>query len=259
MKKEYITIISKRVKMKIRVADILYIIKSEHLSLIHMLNGDIIPTITSIQELEEMLGDNCIEVKRGCVASVSAITEIKDKIYLCNGETISFTKRKKKAIRMERQEKQKLMINEINRQNPPMTDEEYHRYYEICDKFPFAFTDIEMVFNEKQHAVDWIFRYGNDALAELERIPLKQLIGSSFSGLFDNMDVKWLRGYERAALYGETMEIEAYSPEIDTNLRVLCFPTFPGHCGCILHDMDKLGLTKKENWTGITVSGQNDK
>ena len=58
--------------------------------------------------------------------------------------------------------------------------EEYHKYYEICDKFPFAFTDIEMVFNEKRHAVDWIFRYGNEALAELEGVPLKEMIGSTF-------------------------------------------------------------------------------
>ena len=46
MKQEYITIISKRARKKIRTADILYIIKSEYLSLIHMLDGEIIQTIT---------------------------------------------------------------------------------------------------------------------------------------------------------------------------------------------------------------------
>ena len=168
MKQESITIISKRMKKKIRITDILYIIKSEYLSLIHLIDGDILQTITPIYELKEMLGDDCIEVKKGCIVSVSAITNVKDKIYLCNGEAIDFTVRRRKAVRLEWQEKQKLMIDEINGQNPPRTDEEYHKYYEICDKFPFAFTDIEMVFNEKRHAVDWIFRYGNEALAELD-------------------------------------------------------------------------------------------
>ena len=180
MKQESITIISKRMKKKIRIADILYIIKSEYLSLIHLIDGDILQTITPIYELKEMLGDDCIEVKKGCIVSVSAITNIKDKIYLCNGEAIDFTVRRRKAVRLEWREKQKLMIDEINGQNPPRTDEEYHKYYEICDKFPFAFTDIEMVFNEKRHAVDWIFRYGNEALAELEGVPLKEMIGSTF-------------------------------------------------------------------------------
>lgn len=180
MKQESITIISKRMKKKIRIADILYIIKSEYLSLIHLIDGDILQTITPIYELKEMLGDDCIEVKKGCIVSVSAITNIKDKIYLCNGEAIDFTVRRRKAVRLKWREKQKLMIDEINGQNPPRTDEEYHKYYEICDKFPFAFTDIEMVFNEKRHAVDWIFRYGNEALAELEGVPLKEMIGSTF-------------------------------------------------------------------------------
>lgn len=64
MNQEYITIISKRTKKKIRIADILYIIKSEYLSLIHLLDGEVLQTITPIYELKEMLGDNCIEVKK---------------------------------------------------------------------------------------------------------------------------------------------------------------------------------------------------
>ena len=110
MKQESITIISKRMKKKIRIADILYIIKSEYLSLIHLIDGDILQTITPIYELKEMLGDDCIEVKKGCIVSVSAITNIKDKIYLCNGEAIDFTVRRRKAVRLEWREKQKLMI-----------------------------------------------------------------------------------------------------------------------------------------------------
>ena len=109
---------------------------------------------------------------------------------------------------------------------------------------PFAFTDIEIVFNEEQHAVDWVFRYGNEKLAEIEKLPLEQLIGSSFGSLFSNMDSKWLKSYERAVLYGETLELMDYSPEIEKNLKVICFPTFAGHCGCILFDLSKLKFSK---------------
>ena len=31
-----------------------------------------------------------------------------------------------------------------------------------------------------------------------------------------------------------------YSPEIDTYLKVICFPTFKGHCGCILFDISNI-------------------
>ena len=43
-----------------------------------------------------------------------------------------------------------------------------------------------------------------------------------------------LRVYERTALFGETLEIVYYSPEIDTKLKIISFPTFKGHCGCML-------------------------
>ena len=82
--------------------------------------------------------------------------------------------------------------------------------------------------------------YGNEALAELEKTPLEQLIDHAFGSIFPNMDAKWLRVYERTALYGETLEITDCSPEIDTELKIVCFPTFPGHCGCMLFDRRRI-------------------
>ena len=52
------------------------------------------------------------------------------------------------------------------------------------------------------------------------------------------------RVYERTALYGETLEIADYSPEIDTDLRIICFPTFRGHCGCILFDQAEIQMVR---------------
>ena len=145
--------------------------------------------------------------------------------------------------------KQKNMISNFSGDDIPAAEEEYHAHYSCFDVLPVAFTDIEMVFNEERRAVDWIFRYGNPALAKLEKIPLERLIGSSFSSLFSNMDAKWLRSYERAVLYGETLEIIDYSPEIDTYLRVICFPTFKGHCGCILFDVSEIKFTQSSSDT----------
>ena len=104
----------------------------------------------------------------------------------------------------------------------PQTEEEYREYYRGFEHMPFAFADIEMVFDDSYRAVEWIFRYGNPALAKLEKLPLHVLIGSAFGDLFYNMDSKWLESYERAALYVETLEVLDYSPEIDTNLKVIC-------------------------------------
>ena len=58
------------------------------------------------------------------------------------------------------------------------------------------------------------------------------------------MDSKWLVSYEQAVLYRKTLEIMDYSPEIDTDLKIICFPTFGGHCGCILFDLRRIQLSE---------------
>ena len=236
MQQEFITVTFNRTKIAIRCADILYVIMSDDHCRIHMFDGNVYRCRMTLKELKKQLNEEFIEVKRGCMVAVSAISDIGDRILLSNGEKICYAKRKKRVLREELQKNQELIIAKISKKKLPLTAEEYRKYYKICDALPFAFTDIEMVFNEEKKAVDWIFRYGNEAM-----------IGSSFSSLFSNMDAKWLHVYERATLYGETLEIMDYSPEIDTNLKIICFPTFPGHCGCILFNADKMKSISEKN------------
>lgn len=236
----YVTIISNRKKIVLGISTILYVLKMEKNAEIHTSGGMIYETRMKISEIEKILGEGFIKVHRGCIVSAMAIHDITDRINLSNGESLIYTLRKKKEIIDQFHAKQKNIINNFIKEGIPETEEEYHRHYSSFDNMPFAFTDIEMIFNEERHAVDWIFRYGNSALAALEKLPLETLIGSSFGSLFSNMDSKWLRSYERATLYGEKLEIIDYSPEIDTYLKVICFPTFKGHCGCILFNISEI-------------------
>ena len=239
-----ITIISNRKKIVLDINTILYIIVIKKTAEIHITEGRVYKTRMTLSEFEEHLDERFIKVHRGCLVSVMAIHDITDKINLLNGESLEYAARKKKQITEQFRSKQKSIINSFLGNDIPSTKEEYQNYYSSFDHLPFAFTDIEMIFNEKRQAVDWIFRYGNPALAKLEKLPLEQLIGNSFGSLFSNMDSKWLRSYERATLYGETLEIIDFSPEIDTYLKIICFPTFRGHCGCILFDLSEIKLTR---------------
>lgn len=224
--------------------NILYICAKKGVVYIHTLDGEIIKTRTPMHLLEEALGDDFIRVGRTYLASVMLIRGVTDTVHFSNGETIPYPSNRKAEIRTLLSEKQKRFIARLNDSATPRTEEAYREYYHGFDKLPFAFTDIEMVFNNELRAVDWIFRYGNPALARLEKRPLKKLIGKSFGSVFSNMDSKWLRSYEQAVLYGKTLEIMDYSPEIDTNLKIICFPTFQGHCGCILFDLNSIQLSE---------------
>lgn len=241
---KHITIISSRKKVVLGVSAILYILVIGKNTQIHILGKKVYETKMSLNQLEKELGDGFIKVHRGCLVSAMAIHDITDKINLINGESLEYTTRKKNQIIQQLHLKQKSIINSFNSSGVPETEEEYFKHYSSFDNMPFAFTDIEMVFNEEKHAVDWIFRYGNAALSKLEKLPLDELIGNSFGSLFSNMDSKWLKNYERTALYNETIEMIDFSPEIDTYLKVICFPTFKGHCGCILFNIDEIEFSQ---------------
>ena len=232
-----LTVISDRKETHINIDSILYIIIENGASCIHDFDGNVYRTRTALNALAKAVGDGFIRVHRRCLVSVMAIHSVSDRIYLTNGETLESSERKKSELRRTLAAKQKLFIDSLGEDGIALTEEEYREYYKSFENMPFAFTDIEMVFNDEQRAVDWIFRYGNESLARLEKVPLSKLIGSSFGSIFENMDSKWLRCYEQATLYGKTLELTDYSPEIDTYLKVICFPTFKGHCGCILFDL----------------------
>ena len=246
-KAKCITIISNNKKVVLNVNTILYVLMMRNTADIHVSGGTVYKTRMTFREIEEKLGDGFIKIHRGGIVSAMAIHDITDKINLSNGESLIYTQRMKNQIIEQFHAKQKFIISSFSHAGIPVTEEEYRRHYSSFENLPFAFTDIEMIFNEKRQAVDWIFRYGNPALSKLEKLPLERLVGSSFGSLFSNMDSKWLRSYERATLYGETLEIIDYSPEIDTYLKVICFPTFKGHCGCILFNISDIKFTKNSS------------
>lgn len=240
-----ITIISNKKEIVLNVNSILYVQMQGNHAYIHMSKELIYQTRMTMAELAPLLGDNFITVKRGCMVSAMAIHDITDKIQLCNGDTLDYVIRKKKEILNQFHNRQESIIQNYDREEIPDTEEQYREHYRVFDHLPIAFADIEMVFDGEERAVDWIFRYANEALAQLEKIPLEKLQGNSFRNLFPDMDSKWLRSYERAVLYKETLKIVDYSPEIDTYLDIICFPTFKGHCGCILFDISKIKSFRK--------------
>ena len=245
MKPNSISVISNRRRISLSAEDILYIQLVNRQSVIHVSGGKTYETYTTIDELAQLLGSGFIRADRATLVSAKGVHTIGKKIELISGETLSFTRRRKRELKEQLRAGRRQIVQSLSDSDAPATREEYQRHYASYDSAPFAFTDIEMVFNEERAAVDWIFRYGNEALAELEKLPLEQLIDHSFGSIFPNMDAKWLRVYERTALFGETLEIEDYSPEIDTNLKIICFPTFKGHCGCMLFNQAEIQTVRE--------------
>lgn len=226
--------------MAINIDSILYVSMEDNYAYIHLSKEEIYKTRITMTRLAPQLGDDFVFIKQGCLVAVIAIFNITDKVNLMNGETLDYAKYNKSAIIHEYFEKKERIYRSLSKQQNSNNNINYLEYYKVFDDIPIAFADIEMVFDTENTAIDWVFRYGNEALAKLEKVDLEKLIGNTFGTIFPNMDAKWLRTYERVALFGETLNIVDYSREIDTKLNIICFPTFKGHCGCILIDIDKI-------------------
>ena len=82
MQQEFITVTFNRTKIAIRCADILYVIMSDDHCRIHMFDGNVYRCRMTLKELKKQLNEEFIEVKRGCMVAVSAISDIGDRILL---------------------------------------------------------------------------------------------------------------------------------------------------------------------------------
>lgn len=238
----------------VNIRTILYIKMNNGISYVHLISGKVLPTRTNILEFEQMLDKNFIKIRRGTLVSVYAVHSITDKVNLINGETLEYADRVLKKFTQHYWSRQREIIEGFAEQCSLHTIEEYAEYYRSFDDMPFAFADIEMIFDENNHAADWVFRYGNEALAKLEGVPLEKLVWNTFGTIFSNMDQKWLRTYERVVLFEETLNIVDFSPEINADLNVICFPTFKGHCGCILLDVAKLKFFRRPTTTDNAIA-----
>ena len=91
------------------------------------------------------------------------------KIELISGETLSFPRCRKRELKAQLRTGRRQIVQSLSDSDAPATREEYQRHYASYDSAPFAFTDIEMLFNEERAAADWIFRYSNEVLAKAEK------------------------------------------------------------------------------------------
>lgn len=215
--------------------DIKYIVHSGKKTAIFLINGKISETWISLKDIYAFLPqDKFLNIQKGIVVNASRIVNISsDGIYtMIDGHTfqgrkrcLSEHKKIRKALGLE------FYPSPSGKYVPPL------RLLEKCtllDDMPLAFCVIELVFDENGHGVDFVFRYCNEKMAEVEGVPVSEMLNRSFYEVFKNGDKKWLISYADVALNGNNRILTDYSPEIDKHLTIYCYQPNPGYCACVL-------------------------
>ena len=129
-----------------------------------------------------------------------------------------------------------------------MKDVEFEGLKPYFDDMPIAFSVVELILGENGEPVDFVFRYANHALAELDEVKMENLVGKYFyKEVFEeNHDRKWLEYYHAAAFLNQTLELHEFSPEIGKYLKIICYPwRREGCCACVLFDETALIRAEK--------------
>lgn len=102
---------------KIAISTILYATMQKGIIYIHTVDGTIYRERTSLRIMEEQLGDGFLKINLSTLAAVRYIREISDKIWLSNGEGLSYVVRNKrrfmKRIVDEKRKRQSTMPGRI--------------------------------------------------------------------------------------------------------------------------------------------------
>lgn len=211
-------------KKRVSDIEIMYMTREGRKSVIHMSDGRKVDTFHTLKGLIEDMPPGMFEcINKGIVISSRFVAAVDNNEYKMADGTVF-----KGRARVSKDQK-----SNAEKYNDEIKAKNWAEYA-ILDNLPLPFCVIELMFDEKSHAVDFLFRYCNKEMEVLEGKTIDQMIDHSFYEVFKNGDKKWLVTYADIALNGGKRVIESYSPEIDANLRVYCYQPKPNFCACCL-------------------------
>lgn len=233
--------------MQIPASSIIYASVTDKLCKIHLDNGDTLSLFITISELLEKLGEeDFLRVSRSSMVAYTAVESVnQEEIILYGGVRIPYSRSRRREIMdkarncMERQ----VVCRDKNR---AVGELDFVHGFSFWEEVPIGFGVLEFVADCTGRFSDFIFRYVNRALAELEGVTADALINRAYGQIFKEAHNKRLAIYSKVAFMGDTVELIDYSPELGKELLILCYQPAYGYCACIVCDAtDKYYLQMK--------------
>ena len=118
----------------------------------------------------------------------------------------------------------------------------------IFDYSSVAYIVVELVLDDNGQPVDWIYRYCNQAFADIKEFRMDALLDHSFLSLFPKADEKWLQLYYQAAYEDKPCRMVSTIGEAKYCVTVMPIGK-KGFCSCMIQPVEKLedaDATEKE-------------
>lgn len=223
--------------IQISASSIIYANVTDKLCKIYLDNGDALNLFITISGLMEQLGDeDFLRVSRSSLVAYTAVESVnQEEVVLYGGIRIPYSRSRRKEIVDKARncmERQVVCRDQVR----PVGKLDFARDFAFWDNVPIGFGVLEFLSDCSGQFSDFIFRYANCALAEVEGVSRENLINRSYSRIFNGVRNKRLAIYSKVAFMGDTVELIDHSQAIDKDLLVVCYQPAYGYCACIVCD-----------------------
>lgn len=214
-------------KNNILPGDILYIKHNDRKTDVYIKNGKIISSYIPLKLLLGALPEGAfLNITKGVIISRYEIKSIKGNIYTLSDGTIF-----KGRVRGAGEHKANRKNLEKHRVAPSrISAETIKERFSVLDSSPIATCVIETVFNSAGHGVDFIYRYCNKALADLEKMTIDDMLDRSVYDIFKKINHRWVETYIAVAIDGANRIFEDTNVRSGETLTAVCSQPINGFC-----------------------------
>ena len=223
-------------KHNLNIDEIKYIIRENGSTVIYTVDDRTVETFLPVKDFREALPtEKLLHPNKGIIANASQIVDVADGRYLmADGRSFKY-----RVHNSQLHDTRLLLLGmqfEHSRTAPsedPPPDDIFHKFT-VFDHMPLPMYIVELHMKETEFGADFIFRYGNKAMLELEDMKLDEIVGREFYDIIPTADPKRLVVYMDVALNGSSRTLREYDPSKNGIITVSAFQPLPGYCACML-------------------------
>lgn len=216
----------------IRPDTIKYIIREDRKTVVYLQDERTPSTNMPLKDIFAALpGGKFLNVHKGVILAARQIQSISDEgVYtMLDGRTFQGRKR---SLREHQDTRQMLFLDT----ETPMhsTAAMLAEKCTIFDNSPVALCLIELLTDSTGSIIDFVFRYCNAQMENLEGVPVEQMIGHTIRETFPGANYSKLIAYADVALHGTNRIAESYNFVNNEPQKVYCYQPEKGFCICFV-------------------------
>lgn len=217
-------------KANIKPSDILYFIREERQTVVHLVNGETVSTYIPMKYLLAAMPKGAfLNITKGVVIAAGEIARIDGAVYTMRSGQ-QFLGRRRGAG--EHKTNRTRLENRADAPGRVVADSLQLRFSGL-DNSPLACCVIELVINGAGVGEDFVLRYCNEAFLKQEGFSYGDAIDRSFFELFPEAERKWLSMYNDVAIHGEEHVMRHTDAKTGDRITVYCYRPMSGYCAAI--------------------------